>query len=396
MEHRKHGARLNVLRMTALTGCLLLTQFVLAKAPSSPRGAIVQMDRATLHQYFRSFGYRTRGGIDKSLSDSNDPKFRSLTHFSSSFSVGGVNYPFTMLGYPPRSGRAVHLKSVIVPLRMRFVGFGPNMDVNIDFSPATAVTNIVNSPMYQEASFVNGVGQFGDQMQRAAFWNKMDDEHEWHVEMARPRIMHTIDIEVTPETGMLFQLGANMFGNVLFDFLDSQARTIIQLTGLDPDEVPIFVTDNVIAEALGYHNAYAVSNPDGSQTLQTLIYTSWLDPALVDPIIADVSTFNHEELEWINDPFVNNVIPTWMYPPPSDPRIVCSGNNLLEVGDPQGNGPTFDDFPTIVVPVRGVQYHLQQLVLFQWFTDEVPSSALNGWFTFPDPSSLTVPAVYCP
>jgi len=396
MEHRKQRARVNVLCMTALMSCVLLTQFVLAQAPSSSRGAIVQMDRATLHEHFRALGYRTRGRIDRSLSDSNDQRFRSLTHFSSSFSVGGVTYPFTMLGYPPRSGRTAQLRSVIVPLRMRFMSFGTNQDINVDFSPAAAVTNIVNSPMYQDATFVNGVGQFGDQMQRAAFWNKMDAEHEWHVKMARPRIMRTIDIEVTPETGTLFQDAAgNFFGDVLIDFLDSQARTIIQLTGLDPDEVPIFVTDNVTAQALGYHNAFPVSNADGSQTLQTLIYTSWLDPALVDPIIADVSTFNHEELEWINDPFVNNVVPIWKYPPDSDPRTVCSGNNLLEVGDPQGNGPTFDDYPTIVVPVRGVSYHLQQLVLFQWFTDEVPSSAENGWYTFPDPTSLTVPAVYC-
>ena len=397
MERRTQSARLNMLCRTAFIGCLLLTQFVLAQAPSPARGAIVQMDRTALNEHFRALGYRTRGRIDRSLSDSNDPRFRSLTHFSSSFSVGGVTYPFTMLGYPPRSGRTVHLRSVIVPLRMRFMFFGANGDVNVDFSPAAAVTNIVNSPMYQDASFVNGVGQFGDQMQRAAFWNKMDAEHNWHVKMARPRVMHTVDIEVTPETGILFQDSAgNFFGDVLIDFMDSQARTIIQLTGLDADELPIFVTDNVTAQALGYHNAFPVSNADGSQTLQTLIYTSWLDPALVDPIIADVSTFNHEELEWINDPFVNNVVPIWMYPPASDPNTVCSGNNLLEVGDPQGNGPTYPDFPTIVVPVRGVPYHLQQLVLFQWFTDEVPSSAENGWYTFPDPTSLTAPAVYCP
>jgi hypothetical protein len=34
-------------------------------------------------------------------------------------------------------------------------------------------------------------------------------------------------------------------------------------------------------------------------------------------------------------------------------------------------------------------------VLLQWFTDEKPSSAFGGWYTFPDPTSLTMPAVYC-
>lgn len=54
------------------------------------------------------------------------------------------------------------------------------------------------------------------------------------------------------------------------------------------------------------------------------------------------------------------------------------------------------DFPTAAVTLGGVTYHLQQLVLWQWFADEAPSSAYMGWYTFPIPSSLTSPAVYCP
>jgi hypothetical protein len=88
---------------------------------------------------------------------------------------------------------------------MRFSGFGPNGNVAVVFDPKAAVTNITHSPMYQDTQFANGIGQFGDMMQRATFWNKMDLEREWHVRMARPRIMKTIDIEVTPEPGVPFQ-----------------------------------------------------------------------------------------------------------------------------------------------------------------------------------------------
>jgi hypothetical protein len=381
-------------------GCALVLALFLGTlstaiaSPPGSRDAIVKMDRATFHEQLRSFGYRTRGGIARSLSDSNDPMIRSLPRFSSSFSVNGVTYPYTMLGYPPPSGRTARLRSVIVPLRMKFLGFESG---ELVFDPKDAVTNIANSPMYKDAQFPNGVGQFGDQLQRATFWNKMDSERRWHVKMAPPRVMRTIDIEVTPETGSLFQISENgqLFGNVLIDFLDAQARTIIQLTGIDADEVPIFVTQNVLAEALGYHTAVPFANSDGGETLQTYIFTSWLDPSLVEPIFADVSTFNHEEGEWLNDPFINNIVPTWEYPPPTDPRATCSDNPLLEVGDPQGNGPTFDDFPTIVVPANGTSYHLQQLVMLPWFADEQPSSAENGWYTFPDPDSIKVPAVYC-
>lgn len=398
MEHRISFKRLAYVCITlVLCGLVAMqtpfaqTQF--AQAPS--RGAIVQMDRFSLHQHLRRLGYRSRGGIGKAKTESNDDRFRSLPHFSSSFKVGGVTYPYTMLGHPPRSGQPSDIRSVIIPLRMRFVGFGPNQDVAVDFDPKDAVKNIVNSPIYQDASFPNGVGQFNDMMQRATFWNKMDAGREWHVRLSQPKVMHTIDIEVTPETGTLFQVGSATFGDVLIDFLDSQARTIIQLKGLDPDEVPIFVTQNCTAEALGYHTAFSVPNGDGSETLQTFIYTSWLDPALVDPIIADVSTLNHESGELFNDPFINNIVPDWRYPPESDPAAVCSGNPFLEVGDPQGNGPTFADFPTVVIPVDGVNYHLQDLVMLPWFADEVPSSAEHGWYDFPATTYIHAPAVYC-
>jgi hypothetical protein len=289
----------------------------------------------------------------------------------------------------------VQLRSVIVPLRMRFAGFGANHDVSHDFDPTDAVVNIVHSPLYQDAMFPNGVGQFGDMMQRATFWNKMNPERTWHVKMAQPRIMRPIDIEVTPETGTLMSVGPDFFGDVLIDFIDAQEQTILQLTNLDPDEVPIFVTQDVTAEALGYHTAISAFDGAGGETLQTYIYTSWLDPRLVDPIIADVSTINHELGEWLNDPFVNNVVPTWRYPPESDPRATCAGNPFLEVGDPEGNGPTFTDFPTVPITIDGVTYHLQDLVMLPWFADEIPSSAFHGWYDFPATTFIKEPAKYC-
>jgi hypothetical protein len=366
------------------------------KRPLKPIQQLSDRHAATAH--FRALGYRARGGIDRDMTEHDEKNGHSFPHFSSSFSVGGITYPFTMVGFRPQSGRSASIKSVIIPLRMNFAFFGANGDVSHSFDPAPAVANIIHSPLYKPAPFVNGVGQFVDQMQRAAFWNHMDEGHDWHVRMDGPRVLDTVDIEVTPETGtgLAQDANGNFFGDVFIDFLDSQARTILQFLQLDADTLPIFVTDNVTAEALGYHTSYTVQNEENGTRLQTFIYTSWLDPALVDPLFADVSTFNHELAEWTNDPFTNNATPDWFYPPPSDPATVCSGNPFLEVGDPQGNGPTFADFPTFQSTIGGVTYHLQQLVLWQWFADQVPSSAFGGWYTFPIPSSLKVPAVYCP
>jgi hypothetical protein len=388
------------LRKVSIAGLLVLAAAVLAVSSRTAPAKAQQAppNQPGLKQYLHRLGHAKRGGVDRGKSDGDN----SFPHFTSNFKVNGVNYNFTMVGRNPKSGLATTIQSIIIPLRMNFTGFGPNGDVSYSFDPGPAVTNMVASPLYQPAPFPNGVGQFCDQMQRAAFWNRMDKDHQWHVYMDRPNVAGAIDVAVTPDLGPtteLIPLGAGVYlGNVPIDFMDSVARTVLGQLNLDPGVLPIFVTNGVTADALGYHTAYAQqknSPPPAIGHLQTYIYTSWLDPTVVPPIFADVSTFNHELAEWMNDPFVNNVVPTWVYPPADDPRAVCSDNPYLEVGDPQGNGPTFDDFPAAEITLGGVTYHLQQLVLWQWFADEVPSSAYGGWYTFPIPSSLDQPAVYC-
>ena len=387
------------LQKILVAGLLVVPMVTLGAPPAHMQSKPVEMlqNRQEVMNHFRALGYQAHGNVDRAMSEQEQSKRRSFPTFSSSYSVGNARYPFTMVGFPPKSGRSTEIKTLIIPLRMNFVFFGANFDVSHSFEPRPAVTNITNSPLYLPAQFPNGTGQFVDQMQRAAFWNQMDEQHRWHVYMDEPRVAPTVDIEVTPAIGNLSQDAAgNFFGDVLIDFMDSQAQTILQLLEVGPDTLPIFVTDNVTAQALGYHTAYTVSDGEEGTRVQTFIYTSWLDPAVVAPIFADVSTFNHELAEWTNDPFTNNLVPDWNYPPPSDPLAGCSFNPSLEVGDPQGNGPTFTDFPAIEVPVGHVTYHLQQLVLWQWFADQVPSSAFGGWYTFPSPVSLKVPAVYCP
>jgi len=65
-------------------------------------------------------------------------------------------------------------------------------------------------------------------------------------------------------------------------------------------------------------------------------------------------------------------------------------------GDPQGNGPTYAEFPTVPITLNGFTYHLQDLVMLPWFADEVPSSAYQGWYDFPATTQITAPAQYCP
>lgn len=302
-----------------------------ALAGAGPTPIVQKLDGAgAVAAHLKSLGYQARGGVAQAAAFQDEGNPASFPHFSSSFTVNGAAYPFTMVGHKPASGTPCAIRSLIVPLRMNFSGFGADGSVSVTFEPRHAVANMANSPLYVPAAFPNGFGQFGDQMQRAAFWNHMDAGHNWHLYMAPPAVFPALDIEVTPETGTLYDLGGGAYmGDVLIDFMDSQIQTILEFMDLPGDVLPIFVTDGVTAEALGYHNAYVARPIGDGKRLQTMIFTSWLDPALVPPLFADVSTFNHELLEWMNDPFVNNVVPEWMYPPSSDPASVSCVKDLL-------------------------------------------------------------------
>jgi hypothetical protein len=93
-------------------------------------------DQTTVTNHFRKLGYRAHGGVERSASERIESEHRTFPTFSSSFTVGGVTYPFTMIGHPPTSGRPAFIKSVIIPLWMNFVGFPPNQSTNHTFESA--------------------------------------------------------------------------------------------------------------------------------------------------------------------------------------------------------------------------------------------------------------------
>jgi hypothetical protein len=381
----RHKRRLSVAMLSALAlvGVVPATAATAAGTPGTP---VRHLTRADLNRLATSPAHPSAQLAAASRVDAGSR--RGLPTFSSSFAVDGVTYPYTMLGATPSSGRTTELKTVVVPLRMVFTGFAQDAT----FDPSFAVRNMIRSPVYREARFANGRGQFGDQFQRAEFWNQMDRGKRWHTLMAEPEVSRTFTITVTPDTGQLDDFNG-LIGNMNIDAFDAQLHAILPKLRLKADETPLFVTQTVTADALGYHDAFLVPDGHGGQRMQTLMWSSWLDVAQVGPLLADISTLNHEVAEWLDDPFVNNEAPLWAFPPFN---TTCGDIPFVEVGDPQGNGPDFDLFPTVPVQLNGYEYHLQDIALLQWFTRETPSSAYRGWYDFPDTTQLTSPSVECP
>ena len=386
---------IRIVPASVVAACLAIMATSLAQAEPAQPGEVTVLDQPALIERLRAMGYHRRGEIFRPQAESVDATGPTFPQFSGSYSARGRTYKYTMLGYAPDTGKTAELQVVIIPLRMHFRGFGKGHNLTVNFDPMLAVQNIVDSPIFKSATFPNGVGQFGDMLQRATFWNSMDAAHQWHVKLEVPVVLDAVDVNVDRSLGTLTRTDNVYTGNASGGFMQGEMETIMQTLHLQPDQLAIFVTGNVSADALGWHDIYAQTVSSGTAHLNTLIYTSWFDSKLVGPLLADISTLNHEIGEWLNDPYVNNPAPAWKYPPPSDSRSICADNPYLEVGDPEGDGPTYSDFPTIVIPLHGYSYHLQDLVMLPWFADQRPSSAQNGWYDFPGAHQITAPAVYC-
>jgi len=100
-----------------------------------------------------------------------------------------------------------------------------------------------------------------------------------------------------------------------------------------------------------------------------------------------MSSVSHEVVEWLNDPFDSNTVPPWPFPAPQGGG--CSP--LLETGGPL-EARSDDLFP---VTLHGFTYHPQNEALLPGFARQVPSSAFESAYSFPNTSLLTSPAPVC-
>jgi hypothetical protein len=126
---------------------------------------------------------------------------------------------------------------------------------------------------------------------------------------------------------------------------------------------------------LGYHSATSGN--------QTYAFAAYSDPGIFTASgIRDIHALSHEVGEWMDDPFGNNIVPTW-----GNVGQVSGCQNNLEVGDPV-TGVAFTVSP------NNFTYHPEDLVFLPWFSRQSPSSSVNGRYTFLN--TFSSPAAACP
>src|SRR5215471_5180772 len=160
-------------------------------------------------------------------------------------SLGGKQVNFHMVGTDPGLGAATTIiPTVLIPLKFIFSDPGNPVLDGTNVIPA-----IVNSPIFQATDYKSGsvdlgVTQYGDALQRAQFWNLPGFSKNYHVLLGTPKIAPTVTTVVPAGMGTTIPLSkGGYFGWVE----DAVISPLIQglLANYLPNELPIFVTDNV-------------------------------------------------------------------------------------------------------------------------------------------------------
>lgn len=274
------------------------------------------------------------------------------------------------------------------------------------------------SPNFTGSNYSTGNTQFGDAVQRAEFFNAMAPN--WHT-LLSPNIVNRVTLQVPPSVEIQFADGTLLTvpgyitrtapdGNrvvfmldLLFNALDfNQAVNDINGGSFTTNAMNYHMYPNtflfsVVDEkgdlgccTIGFHEY--IFDPTVTPTPRWIYsFASWISPGIFGGGAQDVTALSHETSEALNDPFVNNIVPTWQFP--GIPGA-CQAN--LETGDPVEVLP----ISTVLLPVKQkgqtFTYHPQTEALLQWFEIGNPSTAIGGAFSYPNTSALTSTATACP
>src|SRR5947209_1777243 len=195
----------------------------------------------------------------------------NLPVWSASFTLGGINFPFTMVGTDPRTpGAGTSTVPVqIIPVRLNFAGVlvTPEQAACGDTTPAAV--RVQNSPLFTNVLWTDGVTigntQFTDAFQRANFWSFVSTQSPNYHVVFQPALSAPIVVDV-PVTS-----GASLLNNpvcptqpiavVPSPFMDSVMQAAIASLHITPGTLPLFITMNTQfilggSPALGYHNTF--------------------------------------------------------------------------------------------------------------------------------------------
>ena len=309
--------------------------------------------------------------------------------WSSHFASGGTTYNYTMVGANPNTSNVTtKVPVILIPVRFKFGTTTISPTVAACGGAVSALTRLQKSPIFNNFPFVEGTTNVGttqylDAYQRANFWQSVGSvTPNYHTLLSPVTTKAVQTITVPAASGKLIGAfcGTQQVGTADINFVDAKLQGLLTSLAIPSTSLPIFVSYDVFETSgggcciLGYHSATA-SN-------KTYLIAAYSDAGIFSVPIQDIHAMSHEIGEWMDDPFGNNIVPTW-----GKVGQVSGCQNNLENGDPV-TGKAF------TATLNGFTYHPEDLVFFSWFARQSPSIAVNGWYTFLN--GFSAPSAPCP
>jgi hypothetical protein len=313
-------------------------------------------------------------GIDLTSLQSNGLAGTTVPNWSGSFVDNGITYFYSMLGTDPSKGSAsTTVNAILIPVKLTFYD-GTVLDPTAPVFGQTrsSVQLFSESPLIKPVAFAPGgtnVGttQYIDAFQRANFWNFLSTTAAGYHVLFALKTLPVQTLKVPFYFGNTEPGPGNRIGYVNNQWLDDQLAVLMYKLKINTNTIALFLVYDTFSTDTnftysGYHSAWG-SPP------QVYAEFGFYDQSLF-PNTGDIMTASHEMAELTDDPFINNIVPSWFNPENDE----CS--DLLEVGDPlHGIG-------IAPITVGGFIYHPQDLTFLPWFAQETPSTSVNGWYTF--------------
>jgi hypothetical protein len=300
----------------------------------------------------------------------------ALTTWNGSFTYGGTNYTYNMVGTAPSSNTSTTVQVYIIPLKIVITkrrGGSTTFDPSHVLSNGnTVTTNTVVSPIFDSTTTYTqggvdvGTTQYEDAFQRANFWGTVKTDSSYHVLLGGPTVLAEQTLSPPSRYGTTGSPFGFTAGLVDINWFDAEIQSLISnFTQIQPNTFPIFLTYDVYLTESGQCCIGGYHSSEGSISApQAYAHFTYVDHP--GEFAQDVSALSHEAGEWLDDPLVVNV----------------NGNNtpcgILEVGDPLENNANYGGYP---YTLHGFTYNLQDLATLPYF-GAPPSTTVNGYFTF--------------
>lgn len=289
----------------------------------------------------------------------------TVPNYSDKFSYAGTTYSYTSVGTDPRTSTAATTVPVtFIPVKI--------LEASGAYSyPTGAISKTTGSALFHNSSVTGGT-QYGDATVRSSYWSYVNAlGAKWHVRLGSPATTALQTINVPSNQGSYYQDSSG--GYVMTANENWYAGTLAGIAAkYTAKNLVVFLTYDAVGCADytnlntcgigGFHTDKATSTGT-----HTFAWASWQDSAVFGASAADTAAMSHEVAEWLNDPFVNNIVPKWSVP--SEPQYGCS--NLFEVGDPLVGH---------VFTISGLHY--QDEADFSWFARQSPSIGYNGRYSY--------------